>query len=447
MSEAVPGLTQQQFRDATNRLAQAATPDQIEELIEKDPLFLNPILHRVWNAQINDDLARIKDRIDLFYALLALRVHRQIFDSVPRLSTDQQSRPAHRVEYRPPYFAGIMELLGHAAPKHEQWRLDPAKHSEQITVELSEAIGREVGVPPYAPLDGSLWNAVVVVCAACRMTRVDVRAYYVDLVTAPELQTPLAEGVLNSSRCPHCGESVAIPSRVWLSEHPAAPDTLAGMSSIWRSASGAMVFQAPAGTQRRTETEHLMMYRAMTMLQAYRWPSPHEAGEVRVTLAVAYSDEELRRLLLEEESASGGLPRWLKALWDYTAADMRSGQYPFDAAEGRVVEEVFAEKSFVDWALPGLKQADDLEAFRRLALCFIREALARKNESAPAIRAFFAGETCGAFRNLGQPALAKAALARAQELLAKATSSPERESAEKKLRFEQAELAASGGAV
>jgi hypothetical protein len=187
-----------------------------------------------------------------------------------------------------------------------------------------------------------------------------------------------------------------------------------------------------------------MMYRAMSMLSAYRWPSPAGEGEARLTLAVAYSDEELRRLLLEEESASGGLPRWLKALWDSTASDMRSGQYPFDAAEARVTEELLAEKSFVDWALPGLKHVDDMEAFRRLALCFIREGLARKNESAPAIRAFFAGETCGAFRNLGQPALAKAALARAQELLVHAASNTEREYAEKKLRFEQAELAAAG---
>jgi hypothetical protein len=144
---------------------------------------------------------------------------------------------------------------------------------------------------------------------------------------------------------------------------------------------------------------------------------------------------------LEEESASGGLPRWLKALWDSTAADMRSGQYPFHAAEARVIEEVLAEKSPVDWAAPGLNHVDDMEAFRRLALCFIREAAARKTERAPAIRAFMAGETCSAYRNLGQPALARAALARAQELLAHTASSTEREYAENKLRFEQGELA------
>jgi CHAT domain len=447
MARKIGGLDELDFQNATARLAQAKSTGHIKQLIENDRVFSHPTLHRLWIAKLHEELAPLKDRIDLFFQLLALRVHRDIFDAVPRLSTEQQSRPANRLEYRPPFFAGLMELLGDAVPKNQEWTLDPTNDFERITFEVSEALGREVALPLYAPLNGSLWNAIVVVCAACRRMRVDVRAYYVDLVTASQLQTPLAEGILNHSRCPHCGEIVTFPLRIWISEHPFAPDTLSGMSCIWRSTSGAMVFQPPAGAQRRAENDHLLMYRAMAMLLPYRWPSLAEDGErtVSVNVTVAYSDEDLRRLILKDEFASGGLPRSMKALWDYTAADMRSGQYPFHASEARVIEQVLAEKQSGDWTFFGLEPLGNMEAFRRLAMCFIREAVARKTERAPAVRAFLAGETCGAYRNLGQLALARAALARAQELLAHAESSTEREYAEMTLRFERGELSAAAG--
>src|SRR5262249_44718687 len=106
---------------------------------------------------------------------------------------------------------------------------------------------------------------------------------------------------------------------------------------------------------------------------------------------------------------------------------------------------VSADKSSADWPTGGLNPIDDIEVFRRLAMCFIREAVARKNESTPAERAFFAGQTCGAYRNLGQLELARAALARAQELLAQAKGDPEREYVEKILHLEQCEIAAAAG--
>jgi hypothetical protein len=447
MARKIGGLDELEFRNATAQLMQTKSPVEIQKLIENDPVFSHPTLHRLWIAKLNDQLAPLKDRIELFFQHLAVKVHREIFDAVLQIDPEEQTSPTECLHYCPPFFAGIMDLLGDAVPKYEEWALNPTKDIERLTFEVSEAIGRKVALPAYAPLDGSLWNAIVVICAACRQLRVDVRAYYVDLITAPELEAPLADGVLNCPRCPHCGESVAFPSRIWISEHPFAPDTLSGMSSIWRSTSGAIVFQPPTGTRRRTENDHLMMYRAMGMVRQYRWPSLAEgAGRtVRVNITVAYSYEDLRRLLLKDESGSGGLPRSMKALWDYTAADMRSGQYPFHAAEARVREEVLVDKTSEDWPTGGIAPIGDMDAFRRLALCFIREAVAGKTESAPAERAFFAGETCGAYRNLGQLALARAALARAQELLAQADSNPELEYAEMTLRYEQSELAAAAG--
>ena len=292
-----PDLTQQQFRDATNRLYQTKSAEEIQQLVS-DPLFSNPILHRVWHEQINDDLARVKERIDMFFQLFAFRIHRQFFDRVERIPLDRLTPPSLRPQYRPPFFAGLMELLGTAIPKHQEYVLSPVRDCERIAVELSETIGREVSLPPYSPLAGALWNAVIVICAACRIERIEVRAYYVDLVTAPQLTSPLTEGMLNASGCPYCGEMVAFPTRVWISEEPLAPDTLFGFSGIWRAASGAMVFQTPAGTQRRPENEPAMTYRAMAMLQAYRWPSEFAGSEERLTLSIAYSDEELSRLVV-----------------------------------------------------------------------------------------------------------------------------------------------------
>ena len=343
---------------------------EIQRLIENDPVFSHPTLHRLWIAKLHDQLAPLKAHIELFFQLLAIKVHREIFDAVPQLDPQERTPPADGPDYRPPFFAGVMDLLGSAVPKYEEWTLNPANDIERLTFEVSEAIGRKVALPAYAPLEGLLGNAIVVVCAACRQLRVDVRAYYVDLITAQELQTPLADGVLSCHRCPHCGESVAFPSRIWISEHPFAPDTLSGMSCIWRSRSGAMVFQPPAGTRRRTENDQLIMYRAMGMMR-YRWPSLADYDErtASINVTVAYSDQELRRLLLENESANRGLPRSMKALWDYTAADMRSGQYPFHAAEARVIEEVLADKSSAVWPTGGLRPIDDMEAFRRPAMC------------------------------------------------------------------------------
>ncbi len=189
------------------------------------------------------------------------------------------------------------------------------------------------------------------------------------------------------------------------------------------------------------------MYRAMSMIAPYRWPSLADDGErtARVNVTVAYSGEDLCRLLLDDGAARGSLPKSMNALWDYTAADMRSGQYPFYAAEKRVIEEVLADNSSSNWPIGGLHPIVNMEAFSRLAMCFIREAVAQKTESTFAERAFFAGETCGAYRNLGQFALARAALARAQELIAQAESNPERELADWTLRFEESELAAITG--
>jgi hypothetical protein len=447
MARKIGGLDELEFQNATGQLAHTKSAGEIQQLFENDPVFSHPTLHRLWIAKLHDELAPLKRHIELFFQLLSVKVHREIVDAVPRLDLKEQTPPADCLDYRPPFFAGIMDLLGDAVPKFEEWQLNPANDIERISFEVSEAIGRKVVLPAYAPLEGSLWNAITVVCAACRRLRVDVRPYYIDLVTAPELETPLADGVLSCPRCPHCGESVAFPSRIWISEHPSAPDTLSGMSCIWRSGSGAMVFRPPAGTRRRTENDQLVMYRAMSMITPFRWPSLAVAGErkTRVNITVAYSDQDLCRLLLEDESFNGGLPRSMKALLDYTAGDMRSGQYPFYAAEARVAEEVLADKSSADWPVGGLCPIGDMEPFRRLAMCFIREAVARKTESAAAERAFFAGETCGAYRKLGQLALARAALARAQELLTQAENNPERELAEMTVRFEESELAAAAG--
>lgn len=295
-----PDLTQEQFRDATHRLYQTKSAEEIQRLVN-DPAFSNPVLHQVWHAQMNDDLARVKEHIDVFFQLFAYRVHRQFFDSVARIPVDRLSPPAPRPKYRPPFFAEFMELLGNAIPKHQEYALDPARDGERIAVELGEAIGEEVTLPPYAPIVGSLWNVVIVICAACRIERVEVRSYYVDLVTAPQLKIPLAEGILNAPGCPYCGETVSFPTRVWISEEPRASDTLFGFSSIWRAARGAVVFQTPAGTQRRAENDPTMTYRAMAMLQAYRWPSEIAGVEERFTLSIAYSDEELRHLVLQPQ--------------------------------------------------------------------------------------------------------------------------------------------------
>src|SRR5436190_110207 len=98
------------------------------------------------------------------------RLYRQFFDSVARIPLDRLPPPApHHPQYRPPFFAGLVELLGNAIPKHQEYRLDPVRDCAQIAVELGEAIGQVVTLPPYAPTPGSLWNAVIMVCAACRI--------------------------------------------------------------------------------------------------------------------------------------------------------------------------------------------------------------------------------------------------------------------------------------
>jgi hypothetical protein len=304
----IGGLDELEFRNATTQLARTKSAHDIQQLIEKIPVFSHPTLHRLWIAKLHDELGPLKDRVELFFQLLALKVHRRIFDAVPRLDLKEQTPPADRLDYRPPFFARVMDLLGNTVPKFEEWSLDPANDIERLTFELSEAIGRKVMLPAYAPLEGSLWNAIVVLCAACRRLRVDIRAHYVDLITVPELETPLADGLLNCPRCLHCGEIVAFPSRIWISEHHFPPDTLSGLSCIWRSRSGAMVFQPPAGTRRRTENDQLMMYRAIRMMKSYRWPSLAVGSEreVRVNITVAYSDEDLRRLLRRGFSSSPG---------------------------------------------------------------------------------------------------------------------------------------------
>ena len=61
---------------------------EIQRLIENDPVFSHPTLHRLWIAKLHDQLAPLKAHIELFFQLLAIKVHREIFDAVPQLDPE-----------------------------------------------------------------------------------------------------------------------------------------------------------------------------------------------------------------------------------------------------------------------------------------------------------------------------------------------------------------------
>src|SRR5215831_5715955 len=99
MSRKIGGLDELEYENAVRLLARTKSSGDIQRLIESDSVFSNPTLHRLWIAKLNDELAPLRDRIELFFQFQSHMIHRAFFDAVPRLEPNEQLLSPDRLGY------------------------------------------------------------------------------------------------------------------------------------------------------------------------------------------------------------------------------------------------------------------------------------------------------------------------------------------------------------
>jgi len=428
------GLDPAEINEALAALDAATSRDGLAAALDRLPALRTPTLHAILRQQYielqntkSPRLANFAPRYQDFFMLLHERWHREIVRAVRsrhQRSGGPAGPPPHGPEpFLPPFWAALRRALGDTVPANQGPLHDSARPLDALEEEVTTLVGHPVELPSYEPTPGARWNAIVVGCAACGLTRLDVRAYIVDLVVAPELAEPLRARRLNNTVCGACGEACSYPVRVWLMDAPGPGDMLATLSCVWRLAPDVFCYQPPPGTPRDEEKDRILEVRFQSLFGRQRWPEPPElagrTGPVQTTISVAYSVDELVHYL-GRATGAGDLPFAMETLVREMTRKVESGVLPLhDAMKAAVENAALVGK---DWPVvqPGRAHEWAGPPLAHLFHCLIAEGVLQAREAAGGERAMLALQTVSSLLALGEGALAESALARAQDCLAAA---------------------------
>ncbi|AKJ06146.1 CHAT domain-containing protein [Archangium gephyra] len=418
MSRRQGNFEPQEAQLALRELLQARHIRDIARLVKQHPvlrdaLFLSD-LHQWLGA------ASLRDRS---IALLLFRYLEQ--EAYLIHARESRSRGTSAVDkvppYIPEYFSSIIQLLGDRLPRPRKQPLDPASEAVSIETELSKLLGSPVSLPPYQPTPGSRWAMLLVRCHGCRARRISVRPLYVDLSVVPEMRTLLSQGRLNGTRCPTCGIEVSHAVRPWLAERPWPGDQLAFLASIWRVAPKQYVYQ-PSIWMRITPSMSVVLesraFQLMSELGVMNEPPLDRCNMVAFT----YSHKELISRLTPSESSDlhPELELFADALCFRWEKGLLLGLPDAEEAIREVVEQYGR-----DWPLVWLSYTLSPEGrpLRPVVLALMSEQLGKLRRENSATRAMLAIQTAMMLLSAQRPGQSEAAFSRAEEWLAKLSSS------------------------
>jgi tetratricopeptide (TPR) repeat protein len=412
----------------------AYSPDDLEDALDRVPALSGPLMQAIIRQQYlrrdhdgSPQQAYLEVRFWTFFFLLHERWHREI---VAAAKVDYQASAGSRnaagaraVPFMPAFWAALHDSLGGRVPSESGPSCDPAQGTDGLREELHRLCGGEITLPAYAAAKGASWGAVIVRCAACDRPRLDVRAFKVDLVVVPELAGPLRQGRINNAACPACGEACAYPIRVLATERPGPEDPLAALSCVWRFAPDAFCYQPPPGTARVEDKDRVLEVRFDQLFRALSWPeSPGRvapAGWKQTTMSVAYSPTELigqlDRVTGEQRAAYD-----MEAMIQDLSRKVESGLLPLYA--GIDFAAKWVPEIGKDWTLivPGPAREWQGSPFTHLFSCLVAEGVAQARGVPRETMAVCAALTASSLLAMSEGALAEAALARADDHMARA---------------------------
>lgn len=411
------GLEPYQLQEAATALANATSIEAIAQLIDTMPAFRSPMFH----AELKEQYDRFRQQQHPFlenmrppYGILFLELHHRIHYATvlaARESGPPASIPDHAAPYAPPFFAALCSAFSDQLPDDEGPTHFLDTGLAALRQEIAAHTNGQSSLPDYEPTRGSHWAALLVRCAVCDTPRLDVRAYRVDLVAAPELEAPLRVGRINQAVCPGCGSDVCYPCRTLAIDPPGAGDDLAELTCAWRLTPKLLVYQPTPGTRRDEEDDVILEARFEWLLEQEPW-EPEAQGASR---AVAYSPAELLELV-DRITEVDVLPVAMGTLLEQLRREISAGTRTLSDAWEIISTEV--PRNGGDWPMldPGAAQrADDPVA--HLLDCWITEAVAETQQLEPAARIALAHRTTWSLVAMGESGLAAAALARGQDLL------------------------------
>ena len=427
-----------EIREALDAFQEASSPDALEEAVSRVPALSMPVLHAVIRQEFlrmsnaaSPELADFAPRYWDYFRILHERWYLEIADAARAARSDRDTghsaaacadRPAG---FLPPFWAALRAAAGDELPAQEEQgpTYDPAESTDGLRGELRGLFGRDIPLPAYEPADGSSWCAVIVRCAGCGRRRLDVRAFKVDLVTAPDLAGPLRDGRINNCSCPACGEACAYPLSVPVMETPGPEDPLAALSCVWRLAPNLVCYQPPPGTTRDEDKDRILEVRCDALYRVLSWPDPPgcpaDDGTTMITFSVAYSPAEVAGYL-GQVTGEAAVPFAMDAMAAEFSRKVASGLVPLSVA----IDDALAVSAQVgrDWPLspPGPRQEWQGPPLEHLILSLIAEGVAQAQARPHEVRAVLASFTAWSLIAMGEDALAEAALVRAEDSLPEA---------------------------
>lgn len=398
--------------------------DDLDEKIDTLPILSSPLFHSQLRVHIQAssqqgvDLPALRARFDELLRLLHERLHRRLFDAAATapLEGAPASPPWPPV---PLFYAALLASVAGATPQPPGVPFDPSAGTEFVLSMAGDPCGPNGDsqpLPPYKATPGVRWNAIVVECAGCRITRVVVRAHFVDLVARPDLRHALGPGSITRNGCPTCGTGVCSPKFLWLCEGETPSDPLNALATIVRVSEEMLVYCPPFGTPHDSSTERVLEGRFDQLerdLGLHIRPSSNGDAAAAMAVGFAYDAETLTELIARA-AQSGGAPVAMWALIVDFARRMQSGQVAPTEIEAYLRETEPQWPS--DW--PAFANPALLPDHPHLALAcnLVMEMCARRGRAPTAIKVAAASEVGRSFLALGELAQADSALTRAEGL-------------------------------
>lgn len=438
MPRRVGGMDPAEIEEALDAFQEARSPDALEDAVSRVPALSAPLLHAVIRQEFlrlsnaaSPELAGFAPRYWDYFRILHERWYWEIAEEAgaarsERATGQSAAAPAGKpAAFLPPFWAAFREAAGDEVPAEEEQGVpyDPAEGADGLQGELRRLFGRDIPLPAYGPTDGSSWCAVIVQCAGCGRRRLDVRAFKVDLVTAPDLAGPLRDGQINNCSCPVCGEACAYPVSVPVMETPGPEDSLAALSCVWRLAPNMICYQPPPGTTREEDKDRILEVRCDALYQALSWPDPPgrpaDDGTTTITFSVAYSPGELAGYL-DRVTGEAAVSYAMDVMAAEFIRKVESGLLPLSDAIDYAL--TLSAQTGQDWPLspPVPRQEWQGSPLGHLISCLIAEGVAQAQALPHEVRAGLATLTAWSLIAMGETALAEAALVRAEDSLAEA---------------------------
>ena len=394
-------------------LLRTGSLEKLRDVFSQEPVLLEPEFHQAL-LRLGDDgpPENVRDAYEGLFFLLHGRAHRRRAEQCPdEAQTPQASLPL----YAPDYFIQLLQQLDGRIPPQRDRILTPALDAALIQEDLYKVLGPKALLPAYAPTPGTSWCAVVVACAACRRERLEIRAQFIDLKVAPQLVDPLRAGHIHSARC-NCGCNISLPEHVWLHEGPLPHDDLQALCCLWALDESVRVFELPPGISANSKLNPMLIGRMQHLARLLGFEDRREAPS-SIMMVLAF-DQEVLLNEIEKLSGVDAADHLFEMTVDFLAHQLEQEASSFEDALF-VADRLVAERGQT-WTASVTFEAHDVggRPLRLVARALLSEAIGRVHGAPLRAQAFFAANTAQALLARGSSGLAKAALARADDLMA-----------------------------